>query len=267
MSFFREKYTLLFLFFMASFYPQLGAAQTHRCDTLTATGNSEYPPFLWRKNLETNQLLGTNSMILNEIGKRLGKAISLQHTGPWARAQREVKSGRIDLMAGVFYTQARSRYMDYISPAFLETQSVVWTNKLAPFDYQDKHSLKGKLGATVINNSFGQSFDAFALKHLNVTTVASIEQAFKMLLGKRVDYVLYEELPGEAYIQQIWQDVPFQVQRPAVSGEGLYLAMSQNSPCNTSAFRAELAEIMQVLTKEGFFEKIKHQGSAQWLLK
>ncbi|WP_063336819.1 MULTISPECIES: substrate-binding periplasmic protein [unclassified Marinomonas] len=267
MSFIREKNKFLSIFVMVGFHTLSEAAPGDRCDYLTATGNSEYPPFLWRKNLETNQLLGTNSLIINEISQRLGKKIELKHTGPWSRAQREVKSGRIDLMAGVFYTQPRSQYMDYIEPAFLETQSVVWTNASAPFDYQNQHSLEGKLGATVINNSFGQAFDSYAAEHLNIATVASIEQAFKMLLGKRVDYVLYEELPGEAYIQQIWNYLPFQIQKPAVSSEGLYLAFSQNSPCNSQALREELAGIMSNLTQEGFFEQIKLKGSAQWLLK
>jgi len=248
-------------------HSQLEAAQIDRCDELTATGNSEYPPFLWRKNIETNQLLGTNSLIINEISQRLGKSIELKHTGPWSRAQREVKSGRIDLMAGVFYTTQRSQFMDYIEPAFLETQSVVWTNNLDSFDYQNENSLKGKLGATVINNSFGQRFDRFAKNHLEITTVASIGQAFRMLLGHRVDYVLYEEEPGEAYIQEIWNFFPFQVQQPAVSREHLYLAFSRNSPCNTKDLRESLAGIMKELSGEGFFSAVKQKGSAQWLLK
>ena len=267
MPFFREKNKLLLLFVIAGFHSLLGAAPAQQCDQLSATGNSEYPPFLWRKNVETSDLQGTNSLILKEISQRLGKKIELKHTGPWSRAQREVKSGRIDLMAGVFYTHQRRKYMDYIAPAFLETQSVVWTNNSAPFLYQNKHSLKGKRGATVINNSFGQVFDSFASNQLNITTVASIEQAFKMLLGQRVDYVLYEELPGEAYIQQIWQYFPFQMQKPAISSEGLYLAFSRNSPCNTKKLRNRLASIMKNLTEEGFFERIKLQGKAQWLLK
>ena len=267
MFIFREKNKLLFILLLLGFHDQLLANSSARCDHLTATGNSEYPPFLWRKNLETNHLLGTNSLIMKEISQRLGKPIRLKHTGPWSRAQREVNSGRIDLMAGGFYTKQRSQHMDYIKPAFLETQSVVWTNTQKPFNYQNEHSLKGKLGATVINNSFGQTFDQFALKHLNIATVASIEQAFKMLLNQRVDYVLYEESPGEAYIQQIWNYFPFQVQQPAISSEGLYLAFSRNSPCNNPALRNRLTDIMKSLTQEGFFEQIKLKGSAQWLLK
>lgn len=267
MSFFRVASPLCSLLIALGFYSNAHASQESRCDHLTATGNSEYPPFLWRKSIESNQLLGINNLIINEISQRLGKPIKLQHTGPWARAQREVKSGRIDLMAGVFFTHKRKQYMDYIEPAFLETNSVVWTNNLASFHYEDQHSLKGKLGATVINNSFGQAFDTFASNHLDITTVASIEQAFRMLLGNRVDYVLYEEAPGEAYIQQMWQFFPFRVQQPVISSEQLFLAFSRNSPCNTPSVRARLADIMQSLHHEGFFAHVKQQGRALWLLK
>ncbi|WP_116371557.1 transporter substrate-binding domain-containing protein [Marinomonas sp. MED121] len=267
MSYLKEIYKYLFFFTMIGFHGFVSADIGASCDRLTATGNSEYPPFLWRKNTDSDQLMGINQLIINEISQRLGKPIELKHTGPWSRAQREVFSGRIDLMAGVFYTKQRSLKMDYIQPAFLETQSVVWTNTLAPFNYDNRYSLEGKLGATVINNSFGQKFDQYAASNLQIATVASIEQAFKMLLNQRVDYVLYEEAPGNAYIQQIWQYFPFEVQDPAISSEGLYLAFSQSSPCNTQALRDSLAVIMQDLTHEGFFEKMKEKGSAQWLLK
>ncbi|OUR70533.1 ABC transporter substrate-binding protein [Marinomonas sp. 42_23_T18] len=267
MSFISLKNKRVLLLTALGLHSQLQAGQDERCDELTATGNSEYPPFLWRKNIESNQLLGTNRLIINEISQRLGKSIELKHTGPWSRAQREVKSGRIDLMAGVFYTRERSQYLDYIEPAFLQTQSVVWTNNVPSFDYQNEDSLKGKLGVTVINNSFGQRFDQFAKKNLELTYVASVEQAFRMLLGHRVDYVVYEEAPGEAYIQEIWNFFPFQVQQPAVSREHLYLAFSRNSPCNTKGLREDLAGIMKGLSDEGFFNEINQKGRAQWLLK
>jgi polar amino acid transport system substrate-binding protein len=267
MSFFRKKNKVLLMLTMIVSCNQLLATPAERCDQLTATGNSEYPPFLWRKNIESNQLLGTNNLIINEISQRLGTSIELKHTGPWSRAQREVKSGRIDLMAGVFYTKPRSQYMDYIEPAFLTTQSVVWTNNSVPFQYQNEESLKGKLGVTGINTSFGQRFDQFAKDHLEITFVASIEQAFRMLLGQRVDYVLYEEAPGEAYIQEIWDYFPFQTQQPEVSSEYLYLAFSRNSPCNTRDLRERLANIMTNLKGEGFFDNVMQKGRAQWLLK
>ena len=63
------------------------------------------------------------------------------YSGPWSRAQREVKEGGIDLIAGAFFTTARAQYMDYIDPAFLTTRSVVWTSRSKPIDYKQKEDL------------------------------------------------------------------------------------------------------------------------------
>ena len=114
---------------------------TTNCKTLSATGNSEYPPFLWRENEKNNILLGANRIIMDEIGRRLGIPIELRHTGPWSRAQAEVKDGRVDLMAGAFYTMPRAQYMDYVYPAFLNTTSVVWKKKGAKFSFQTRNDL------------------------------------------------------------------------------------------------------------------------------
>lgn len=101
-------------------------APSSLCKSLTATGNSEYPPFLWRDTPTSSELHGVNRLIIDELSRRINIPIELIHVGPWSRAQGEVKSGRVDLMAGAFYTNERADYMDYFTPVMLHTTSVVW---------------------------------------------------------------------------------------------------------------------------------------------
>ena len=169
----------------------MAGAKADECKVLTATGNAEYPPYLWRKGGGGKELLGANRAIMDEIGRRLGLVIELQDVGSWARAQEMLKSGRIDLMAGAFYTVPRIQYMDYVYPAFLNTQSVVWRNTQSSMAYESREDLLGLKGLTVINNSFGQEFDEYAKKNLEIGHVASLKQAFLMVTRGRADYVLY----------------------------------------------------------------------------
>lgn len=235
------------------------------CDRLTATGNSEYPPYLWRKDKESEELLGANRLIMDEISRRIGVPIDLKHTGPWARAQREVKTGRIDLMAGAFFTIPRVKWMDYVHPAFLDTTSTVWIKKGSHFKYQDKLDLIGKRGLTVINNSFGEQFDRFAKSQLSINTVAGLEQAFQVLnRDGRVDYVLYEKHPGMAYAQLLGMDNKVEPLYPPISSEGLFLTVSHKSPCNTGALRGALAVTINEMLAEGFMEKAMKLALRDW---
>lgn len=241
-------------------------ATEHSCTRLTATGNPEYPPYLWQEPGSRRGLIGANKTIMEALSERLGIPIEVIYTGPWSRAQEEVRVGRIDLIAGAFFTRPRTAYMDYIEPAFLTTRSVVWKRSLVAFDYKEWADLKPYEGATVINNSFGQSFDEYASVNLSIDNVTSLPQAFRMLAQGRVDYVLYEEYPGLAYAAELDLDFVIEQIEPPVSSEGLFLTISRRSPCNTEAFRAELTRIMTELVEDGTAQRALNEGLESWSL-
>lgn len=242
------------------------ATPSQSCTRLTATGNPEYPPYLWQEPGSRRGLIGANKTIMEALSERLGIPIEVIYTGPWSRAQEEVRVGRIDLIAGAFFTLPRLAYMDYIEPAFLNTRSVVWKRSLVAFDYSEWADLKAYEGATVINNSFGQNFDEYASTNLSIDNVTSLPQAFRMLAQGRVDYVLYEEYPGLAYASELDLEYVIEQMEPPISSEGLYLTISRRSPCNTEALRNELARIMAELVADGTTERALNVGLETWSL-
>ena len=256
-----SRRAILFLVLVAGLLP---SANARECKTLSATGNSEYPPYLWRANTQSSRLGGAIKEIMDELGTRLNRKIELKHVGSWSRAQLEVKEGRVDLIAGAFYTVPRNQWMDYVYPAFLKTRSVVWKNTSRDMSYQGRSDLVGKLGVTVINNSFGQSFDEYANKYLSLEYVASLEQAFKMLALDRVDYVLYEKNPGLAYASKLGVSHQVSELSPAISSEGLYLTISHNSKCNTGKLRGELAKHLRAMNDEGYPQKALQKSQKLW---
>lgn len=239
------------------------AVALEECKALTATGNSEYPPYLWRAEDGTKALLGANRLIIDELAKRLDITIDLQDVGSWARAQDMLRTGRIDLMAGAFFTIPRIQYMDYVYPAFLNTTSVVWKRKGGDFSFTGNEDLISHSGVTVINNSFGQNFDEFAKDKLDLMYVASLEQAFKMLNRGRAKYALYEKNPGLAYADLLgFKDLD--ILEPPISSEGLYLTVSHKSQCNSGQLRGALAKAIHEMIADGFMEQALQQGLKDW---
>lgn len=242
------------------------ASAAEICSKLIATGNPEYPPYLWRSATDASTLVGANADLMHLLSREIGIPIEIKYVGPWARVLEETKLGRIDLIAGAFFTMPRLDFMDYVYPAFRDTRSVLWTRQGAGFNYQKWEDLKGHAGVTVINNSFGEDFDRYAQSALKISTVASVEQAFKMLQLGRVDYLVYEEDPGLAYIAKLEIRGVMPV-RNAVSNEQLYLTISHKSPCNTGEIRAALARAMYKLSKQNTMKKLVSDNIQLWRVK
>ncbi|REG86925.1 substrate-binding periplasmic protein [Marinomonas pollencensis] len=252
--------------FVSSF-SQAANSESHNqavCTSLTATGNLEYPPFLWRVGDAKRQLLGANRLIIDELSRRIQIPIVLEDVGPWSNALSYVKGGKVDIMAGAFYTNKRASYMDYFYPVMLHTTSVIWQRKDKRFPFYAKEDLQGKWGATLMSNSFGQAFDRFAQEKLNILSVASVATAFQMLMADDVDYVLYEKNPGIAYVSMLGLDNKVEMVQPFVSSEGLYLTLSKASPCNTPEIKRKIALALYDIHKQGFAEQALLEGVKEW---
>lgn len=235
-----------------------------KCERLVATGNPEYPPYLWRDPQNPQQLIGANADLLKHLAKELGLVVDVIYTGPWSRAQDEVRTGRVDLLAGAFLTLPRLESMDFVHPAFLFTPSVVWVRKGEAFPYGSWLDLQGRKGGGLVHNSHGQQFDAFAKSNLSLEEVPSLAQAFQKLLLGRTDYVLYERYPGLAVAETLGIEDDLEVLDPAISSEGLFLTLSHNSACNEPWLRGQLARKMTELVAAGLPEQLLQHNLELW---
>ncbi|MBC3437022.1 transporter substrate-binding domain-containing protein [Pseudomonas sp. BW16M2] len=251
------------LSFALAMVPKITVA-ADACQHLTATGNPEYPPYLWRDPQDPERLIGANADLLKQVAKELGLVVDVVYVGPWSRAQEEVSSGRVDMLAGYFRTQARERLVDFVSPPFLFNSSVVWVRKGEGFVYSDWSDLKGRRGGTLVNNSHGQAFDDYARAQLNLEAVPSVTQAFQKLLLKRSDYVIFEHYPGLALARTLGKEQALEVLEPPISSEGLYLALSHKSGCNKPALREQLARKMKALVAGPLPEQLVVENLQRW---
>ncbi len=235
------------------------------CKTLTVSGNPEYPPLLWEDSRAPEQLTGAATALLQEILEPLGVKLEVQSLGSWARVQRLARVGELDMIAGAFITSERIRHMDYLLPPFTHLPTAVWVPKSQVFDYRHWPDLKGKQGSTLINKSFGQGFDLYAEKHLEIVGVRTIEQSFEMALAGRVDYVLYERLQGQVKLQRMGLAEEFVSLDIPVSNEGLFFTFSKNSKCNTFEFRERIADRLYTLVDSGRLDEIVSEYTARYM--
>lgn len=222
-----------------------------RCKQLIVSANADYFPYSWQSTTDPNSMQGAMIDLVKRLTQEAQIDIQIKYIGPWARTQKEVYSGNADLIAGAFLTQHRTKFIDYLYPELTKTQTVIWVNRHNSFVYQQLSDLIGKAGGTIINNSLGQMFDDYAAENLLVHELSNIEQGFKMLDAKRLDYVIYEKEPSAAIIKQLNIDSLTYLQ-PAVSQENLHLVISKASPCNTKEIRKRLTQALQVAQKQNW---------------
>jgi polar amino acid transport system substrate-binding protein len=239
------------------------------CSHLTATGNAEYPPYLWRDPANPERLIGANADLIHYLGARLGLEIDVVYAGPWSRAQEEVRTGHVDMLAGYFLTDARQKAVDFVNPPFLFTPSMVWVRKTDPIHYQQWSDLVGRSGGTLVSTSNGQAFDDYAKAHLSLEAVPTANQAFQKLILKRNDYVIFEQYPGLALVRQLGVEGSVQALEPPVSSEGLYLALSKKSTCIDPSLRhrfdAEMNELVSGSMPQTFVERNLERWKQQQL--
>lgn len=242
----------------------IAAFADDRCDGLVATGNPEYPPYLWRNSSNPQQLIGANADLLKHVAEALGLTVELIYTGPWSRAQEEVRTGRVDMLAGAFLTQPRLQVMDYVQPPFLVTSSVVWVRRESDFHFEHWADLRGLSGGTLVNNSHGQQFDDYARSHLHLEEVPSVKQAFQKLLHGRNDYVIYEQFPGLAYAKKMQIEESLKMLTPSISSEGLYLTLSHKSACNTPELKEQLEQELAKIVSSDLPEQLLQRNLVLW---
>ena len=233
------------------------------CTRLVASGNPEYPPFLWQDPKNDSKLIGANAELMQLVAREIGIPIEVRYVGPWGRVQESARNGRIDLIAGAFLTQPRLTYLRYLQPVIRDTQTLIWTRQQHPLQYQRWEDLQGKEGITVVNNSFGQAFDQFAAINLKLQQVGSVKNALQMLSLGRADYLIYEDAPGLAYASSL-NIRGLRASTVPVSREKLYLTVALASVCNNEQLAERLSRAMKKLSDDRVMDALVEKYLRVW---
>jgi len=241
-------------------------ADTDRlCDTLVVGGNPEYPPMLWQSVEQPGFLTGAVPALLQEIVEPLGVKVVVRDVGPWARVLHMARQGKIDVVAGAFLTDERREFLDYVLPPITWQPTNIWVPRGKEFKYRYWTDLRGKLGSTLIGNSFGQDFDEFAAQYLSIEGIRTIEQSFRMARLGRVDYVLYERPQGRIKLEKMGLADEFVDLQPPISSEPLYFALAKESACNTEAFRAAFTRRLEAVTGQRRIDSLLEEYAVKYL--
>lgn len=238
------------------------------CERIVVTGNADYPPLLWVSPDDPTRLTGAAIELLEKALAEEGIHVDALNVGSWDEAQQEVRSGRVDMLAGSFLTTERLGEMDYVYPPYMEIPSVIFVRRGEAFPYSGWDDLRGKQGGSLDSSSFGSAFDTFAADHLEVATMSSVDQAFEQLFSGKVGYLIHERHQGLALAAQRNVLEQLDILEGSLINEQLYYSISHHSACNSPALRGALAQGMYRMVRQGeprrLLEKYRDKWSAQF---
>ncbi|HEY7445801.1 MAG TPA: transporter substrate-binding domain-containing protein, partial [Vicinamibacterales bacterium] len=111
------------------------------CSKIVATGHPQYPAIAYK---DGDSIAGAAPMLVEAIAKNLKVPLESKYMGSWADAQAAARDGKADMIFGIYYNDERAKYLDYVQPAFMYDEVVIFVAKGKGFAYKDENDLIGK---------------------------------------------------------------------------------------------------------------------------
>ncbi|WP_047285467.1 MULTISPECIES: transporter substrate-binding domain-containing protein [Pseudomonas] len=235
-----------------------------KCERLVVTGSPDAPPYLWRDPQDPKHLMGASADLLQQVAGELGLKVEVLYAGKRSDALDEVRTGRMDLLADAPLTLNELESLDYIHPALVQNDYLVWTRKDSTLSYTQPGDLAGHPGAVSEKARLTQPFVAMAKEHLQLKHLPNLTQVFQTLLLGEVDYVLAPRYAGMAMAQTLGMTADLAAFPQPIDKPGLFLALSHNSACNDPWLRGQLAKKMTELPASGLTETLLQRNLERW---
>ncbi|HEY1977597.1 MAG TPA: ABC transporter substrate-binding protein [Candidatus Baltobacteraceae bacterium] len=220
------------------------------CSRFVLTGHPAYPPVAWKSG---NTLTGGGIDVVRRLAQASGVKMSVLAQPTWDDAQKAVQNGHADAIVGIYKTQQRLQYYNYLSPALAPDPSAVVIRAGETFVYKNWNSLVGKRGVVGAGESYGTKFDNFLATKLTTYSVPTLHDVFEQVLAQKAQYGLSGYYTA---ITSAPAGIAFASQDFVT--EGLYLAFGKQSACGkalASSFSSGIATMKSAGTIDRIFAR------------
>lgn len=195
---------------------------------ITVTGHPDYSPVTYQDKTR-NSIEGIAVTRLKKAVEKMGYKLRSVYTGTWARAQEEVRIGRVDILLPPYKTDERLTWLDFQEKPFMMDETAVFVRKNKKIKFSELSDLLQYRGVAIINDSFGDDFDKFDRDRLKLKRLASTEQCFRFLLKDRADFLVAGYYAGNRVLDAMGEKKNFIVLSKRVIVTGMYAGISKKS--------------------------------------
>lgn len=168
-----------------------------------------------------------------------------------AKALAEVRSGRVDLIIGVNQQSDTEARLDYLKPAYAQKTYRLWRRAGEQLSLQQWPELVGLRGVRALDHKQFADFDVQAdLRNWSVYSVDTLDIAIDSILQGHADYILAEQKRFQQLLVEKGLAQRFEFTEPPMKTQGLFLALSKDSACNSDQLRSTLSKALLKLTDQ-----------------
>ena len=196
---------------------------------------------------------GYLSELFVEAFKRKGYAASVQFIS-WARAVRNVETGRVDALCGAYYTEKRAQFLAYSLP-IAEVQDVLFCKKEKMITYTHLTDLKPYQIGVIQGASYGKDFNKATF--LKKQAVTKYELNITKLMKGRIDLFAG---PNDIIRYTIRKHFPHLKDKivsimPPLSRNTIYIGFSKKVDGYQKRLKA-FNDSVEMMKKDGSFESL-----------
>lgn len=217
-------------------------------ETFVVSGNPNAPPVVWE---EHEKLVGIGPDIITSIFADLGISNNLRRFGDWKNVQVKAREGKIDMLVSAYRNKERDEYLLFSTP-YLVQPTVIVVEKGNEFKFSSWDALIGKRGVTNVGESYGQKFDDFIKKNLDVGYF-KFERAIQLLNLGEADYLIVDLYTALIYTRLLSGEDAITILDPVVTVQDFHLAIAKNSALASRL--PEINEKLKIKIKNGEITK------------
>jgi polar amino acid transport system substrate-binding protein len=184
------------------------------------------PPSIWAQQ-SGKTLTGPIIELLERILSDLDISIAPEIL-PWARAIEYMKSGDLDMMPVIFYSQERARFMEFSIP-YIKVPTAVFVPSGRSFPFNTLPDLQGRKGLMMRGDIISKDFERYKT-NLMISNVTRYQQIFEMLDKHRADYAVAAQYGFLIEAKKLGAEHKFEMLPRPIALRNLHIAFSKKSP-------------------------------------
>jgi polar amino acid transport system substrate-binding protein len=165
---------------------------------IKACGHHDYAPWNW---LQDGKIVGVCAEIASDLYAKLGYELDLRYVGPWARCQKLIAEGKVDVNICSLKNETRQKYSVFSNVPIAHNEQAIFVRTKDSFEFSQLEDLKGKSIGIVRGVSLGNEIDEYLKKHTRLVLVADYSSLFNMLQINRIDGLIVARESGKSYVQ------------------------------------------------------------------
>ncbi len=229
------------------------------CKEIKVSGSLGWYPLLM-EHKQSGKIEGVAIELIRMIGKEMNIPVKFVKY-PWKRMLRHLEIGTVDIVLGIYKTKKRARIYNY-SSAFLINEARVFTRADKVFEFTHLKDLIWLKGDMPLGGSFGDRFDDFAKRHLELSELKGPSVIIRRLILGRSDFFVSDydnaiQIINRELIASSKQIVALPL---AIAKNPVYFAMSKRSSCAALA-NTIFSSLQRLIDKDTLALIIERQKS------